>query len=62
MYIIIKYKIIKITKKGNIILILLFINIYSPEQVKDYASKMLGHKLITKQTGAAGRDCNAVSI
>ena len=33
---------------------------YSPEQAKEYASKMLGAKLITKQTGAAGRVCNAV--
>ncbi|ORX59114.1 beta subunit of succinyl-CoA synthetase [Piromyces finnis] len=35
---------------------------YTPEQVKEYASKMLGHKLITKQTGAAGRECNAVYV
>ncbi|EIW69870.1 hypothetical protein TREMEDRAFT_43527 [Tremella mesenterica DSM 1558] len=34
----------------------------SPAQAKDYASKMLGHKLITKQTGAAGRICNAVML
>jgi len=34
----------------------------SPEQAKDYASKMLGAKLITKQTGAAGRICNAVML
>lgn len=34
----------------------------SPEQAKDYASKMLGAKLITKQTGAAGRVCNAVRV
>lgn len=27
-----------------------------------YASKMLGNKLITKQTGAAGRICNAVYV
>ena len=32
----------------------------SPEQAKDYASKMIGAKLITKQTGAGGRVCNAV--
>ncbi|KAI1797636.1 succinate-CoA ligase [Ganoderma leucocontextum] len=32
----------------------------SPEQAKELASKMLGAKLITKQTGAAGRICNAV--
>ncbi|WVW81086.1 hypothetical protein I302_103077 [Kwoniella bestiolae CBS 10118] len=34
----------------------------SPAQAKDFASKMLGHKLITKQTGAAGRICNAVML
>jgi succinyl-CoA synthetase beta subunit len=32
----------------------------SPTQVKDYAKQMLGHKLITKQTGVAGRPCNQV--
>ncbi|KAI0034941.1 succinate-CoA ligase, partial [Vararia minispora EC-137] len=32
------------------------------EAVKDVASKMLGAKLITKQTGAAGRVCNAVML
>ncbi|KZT74856.1 succinyl-CoA synthetase beta chain, SSC-beta [Daedalea quercina L-15889] len=34
----------------------------SPEQAKEYATKMLGSKLITKQTGAAGRICNAVML
>lgn len=32
----------------------------SAEQAKEYASKMIGSKLITKQTGAAGKLCNAV--
>jgi hypothetical protein len=32
-----------------------------PAQAKEYAEKMLGHKLITKQTGEGGRVCNAVS-
>ena len=32
----------------------------SPEQARDYAEKMLGNSLITKQTGAQGRVCNAV--
>ncbi|KAI9209759.1 ATP-grasp domain-containing protein [Polychytrium aggregatum] len=36
--------------------------VYSPAEVKTYAEKMLGHKLITKQTGAAGRICNAVYV
>ncbi|KAJ3242070.1 hypothetical protein HDU81_007824 [Chytriomyces hyalinus] len=36
--------------------------IYSPDEASHYASKMLGHKLITKQTGAAGRICNAVYV
>lgn len=35
---------------------------YSPAEVKNYAEKMLGHKLFTKQTGAAGRECNAVYV
>jgi succinyl-CoA synthetase beta subunit len=34
----------------------------SPAQAKEYAEKMLGHKLITKQTGAGGRLCNAVML
>lgn len=34
----------------------------SPEEAKDYASKMLGQKLITKQTGSGGRICNAVML
>ena len=34
----------------------------SPEQAKEYAEKMLGNRLITKQTGAQGRICNAVSL
>ncbi|KAJ6604319.1 succinate-CoA ligase [Mycena vulgaris] len=34
----------------------------SPEQAQEYASKMIGHNLITKQTGAAGRICNAVML
>jgi succinyl-CoA synthetase beta subunit len=32
----------------------------SPEQAQEYASKMIGSHLITKQTGAGGRICNAV--
>ncbi|TFK41349.1 succinate-CoA ligase [Crucibulum laeve] len=34
----------------------------SPEQAKEYAEKMIGSKLITKQTGAGGRICNAVML
>lgn len=33
----------------------------SPEQAKELADKMIGKHLITKQTGAQGRICNAVS-
>ncbi|KAI9797286.1 MAG: Succinate--CoA ligase [ADP-forming] subunit beta, mitochondrial [Piccolia ochrophora] len=36
--------------------------IYSPTEAKMFAAQMIGHKLITKQTGAAGRLCNAVYI
>ena len=35
---------------------------FRPEEAKDLASKMLGKLLITKQTGEAGRICNAVMI
>lgn len=34
----------------------------SPCQVKEIASKMLGNRLITKQTGEAGKPCNSVMI
>ncbi|KAL0579797.1 succinate--CoA ligase beta chain [Marasmius crinis-equi] len=34
----------------------------SAEQAKELASKMIGSKLITKQTGEAGRVCNAVML
>lgn len=33
----------------------------SPQQAKDIAEKMINANLITKQTGAQGRLCNAVS-
>ncbi|KAJ3322008.1 hypothetical protein HDU76_013972 [Blyttiomyces sp. JEL0837] len=36
--------------------------VYSPAEVKMFAEKMLGHKLITKQTGEGGRICNAVYV
>lgn len=36
-------------------------HIDSPEEAREYATKMLGAKLITKQTGEKGRICNAVS-
>ncbi|KAI8929653.1 ATP-grasp domain-containing protein [Entophlyctis helioformis] len=36
--------------------------VYSPNDIKGLAEKMLGKKLITKQTGAAGRICNAVYV
>ncbi|XP_071507109.1 succinate--CoA ligase [ADP-forming] subunit beta, mitochondrial-like [Diadema antillarum] len=35
---------------------------YSPEEVKELATQMIGNKLITKQTGEAGRICNSVLI
>ena len=34
----------------------------SPEQAKEYAGKMIGARLITKQTGSKGRICNTVSL
>lgn len=36
--------------------------VYSPTEAKMFADQMIGHKLMTKQTGAAGRLCNAVYI
>ncbi|KAI0906438.1 beta subunit of gdp-forming succinate-CoA ligase [Ustulina deusta] len=36
--------------------------IYSPTEARMFAEQMIGHKLITKQTGAAGRLCNSVYI
>ncbi|KAK2462058.1 hypothetical protein APHAL10511_006521 [Amanita phalloides] len=36
--------------------------INSAEQAKELAGKMIGSKLITKQTGAGGRICNAVML
>ena len=35
---------------------------YSDEEVENYASKMLGANLITKQTDANGRPCNKVFL
>jgi len=36
--------------------------VHSPDAISPLAEKMLGHSLVTKQTGAAGRICNAVYI
>merc|ERR1712093_892315 len=36
--------------------------IYSPTEAKMFADRMIGHKLVTKQTGAQGRLCNSVYI
>lgn len=36
--------------------------IYSPYEAELFAQQMIGHKLITKQTGAGGRLCNSVYI
>ncbi|KAI9764725.1 MAG: Succinate--CoA ligase [ADP-forming] subunit beta, mitochondrial [Geoglossum simile] len=36
--------------------------IYSPTEAKMFADQMIGHKLVTKQTGSQGRLCNAVYI
>ena len=35
---------------------------YRPTEARMFADQMIGHKLVTKQTGAAGRLCNAVYI
>lgn len=39
-----------------------FFFFYRPEEAKKLASQMLGKLLITKQTGEAGRICNAVMV
>ncbi|KAF2803870.1 succinyl-CoA ligase-like protein subunit beta [Mytilinidion resinicola] len=36
--------------------------VYSPREAGILADQMIGHKLITKQTGAGGRPCNAVYV
>ncbi|KAJ2380464.1 succinate--CoA ligase beta chain, partial [Coemansia sp. RSA 2611] len=36
--------------------------IYSPEEARDLASKMINHRLFTKQTGVHGKECNKVFI
>merc|ERR1712169_43178 len=36
--------------------------IYSATEAKMFAEQMIGHKLVTKQTGARGRICNSVYI
>jgi succinyl-CoA synthetase beta subunit len=38
------------------------VGVKTPKEIKDMAAQMLGHKLITKQTGAGGRICNTVQI
>ncbi|XP_006817696.1 succinate--CoA ligase [ADP-forming] subunit beta, mitochondrial-like [Saccoglossus kowalevskii] len=35
---------------------------FTPEEIQSFASKMIGNKLITKQTGKNGRICNEVYI
>merc|ERR1712001_465082 len=36
--------------------------LYSPEEIEQAASEMIGDFLITKQTGADGRICNSVMV
>lgn len=40
----------------------LICHVFSPEEAAEVARKMIGHKLITKQTGAAGRPCSKVFV
>jgi len=40
----------------------LFLIFLRPEEAKEKAKQMIGHKLITKQTGAEGRPCKAVLV
>jgi succinyl-CoA synthetase beta subunit len=36
--------------------------VYSPTEAKMFAEKMLGHTIVTKQTGKAGKVCNSVFL
>ena len=36
--------------------------VYSPEEVREMAKAMIGHRLVTKQTGPGGRPCNSVYV
>lgn len=36
--------------------------VFSPQEAEAIGSKMVGQKLVTKQTGAAGRICNSVMV
>lgn len=36
--------------------------LYSPDEAEKISAKMINQKLITKQTGAAGRICNSVMV
>jgi succinyl-CoA synthetase beta subunit len=38
------------------------LDLFRPKEIEEYAKKMLGYKLITKQTGSAGRPCNQVFV
>ena len=37
-------------------------SIYRPSEAEKVAGQMLGHRLITKQTGEEGRICNSVMV
>ncbi|PAA89470.1 hypothetical protein BOX15_Mlig001210g1 [Macrostomum lignano] len=36
--------------------------VFNPEEARDVSSKMLGHKIFTKQTGDAGQTCSTVMV
>jgi len=36
--------------------------VYSPDECTEIASRMIGHTLFTKQTGATGRPCNKIAV
>ena len=46
----------------NKLLINIFHSISSPDEAENVAKQMLGHRLITKQTGEIGRECNIVMV
>lgn len=50
------------TQPDMLKIVALTVFVHSPEEAKALAAQMLGKLLITKQTGEAGRICNAVMV
>ena len=50
------------TSCGATNLLFIFLFNSSPEDVLSLARKMIGHRLVTKQTGTNGRPCDQVHV